>query len=97
METLAHLNAFERGRVMKRSQRAEALNLLKNFVGDERGRIEVISAVDDSVTYSVDFVDRRDGGALAMNQSVENDLQGFFVVCHVLGEDSFVLIGAMLE
>ena len=32
-----------------------------------------------------------------MDQSVEDDLQGLLVVRHILGEDSFVLIGAMLD
>ena len=53
--------------------------------------------MNDSVADCVDFVDRRDSGTFAMNQSVEDDLQGLFVIRHILCEDSFVLIGAMLD
>ena len=94
---LAHVDAFERGRVMERRQRAEAFDFLDDIGRDEHRGVEIIATMYDAMPDGVDFVNGVDGRTLAVAQCIEYDGQCLFVVGHVLGEDALVFVGAVLD
>jgi hypothetical protein len=65
------------------------LELLENFLGKEHGLGEVVAAVDDSVTYSLDLGHVFDNADLLIGESVDYDTYSIGV-----GGDSKLLFGA---
>ena len=95
--SLAYVDAFERGRVVKRRQRAEAFDFLDDIGRDKHRGVEIIATMHDAVSDGVDFINGMNGRTLAVAQCIEHDGQGLFVVGHVLSEDAFVFVGAVLD
>jgi hypothetical protein len=65
------------------------LELLENFLGEEHGLGEVVAAVDDSVTYSLDLGHVFDNADLLIGEGVDYDAYSIGV-----GGDSKLLFGA---
>ena len=82
---------------MEWRQRAEAFDFLDDIGRDEHRGVEIIATMHDAMPDGVDFINGMNGRTLAVAQRIEHDSQGLFVVGHVLSEDAFVFVGAVLD
>ena len=72
-------------------------NLGDNIIIDVGGRIEIISAMHHAMADCIDLIKRGDTRTFAVDERFENDAQGFLMVFHVLLEDAFFFISAVLD
>ena len=93
-DLLAGADAGDVRALVQRSERHKRLDLLHALVGDERGGLEGLAAVEHAVAARADLVEGGDGAVLLVGQRRQNRGDGLGVVGHVAGElDDLVTLG----
>ena len=69
---LASTNALHRSAIVQRSQLGQLLDLGNHILVDNDGLIEVVAAMNDTMTHRVDLAKRGDNGLVARGQKLKN-------------------------
>ena len=80
----AGVNALDRRRIVQRRKLRDLIHRFHDLVGDERRLLECLARSDNAVTYGVDLVHRLDDARLAVDELVQDKLNGFGVIRDLL-------------
>ena len=79
--------------IMKRSEVETLLDSLLNLIVHENRAAELFTAVKNTVTYSVNLINRADNAVLSVNKSVKNDFESCgMILAADAGEDEVKVI-----